>query len=91
MRRTKHPKKDVEEALVHAELQGWLVKQGVLGASFIALTTMINAVVVSSASFLYGVPPRTLHTMPPSYAESSITAYGSARRRACERSMPSLY
>lgn len=28
MRRTKHPKKDVEEALVHAESQGWLVKQG---------------------------------------------------------------
>jgi hypothetical protein len=62
-----------------------------LGVSFIAPITMISVVVVNSASFPYGVPPGTLHTMPPSYAVSSIIAYGSVRRKAWERSMPSLY
>lgn len=28
MGRTKHPKKDIEEALKHAESQGWVVKEG---------------------------------------------------------------
>lgn len=66
MARSSHPKKDVEEALKHAEANGWRVEQGGSHAwgKFTVPTTTMSAVVASSASPAFGVPRKIRGTMP---------------------------
>ena len=65
MLRPSHSKKEVEEALRHAEAQGWRVEVGGSHAwgGFIALTRMTNPGAVNSALPACGVRRRTLAVM----------------------------
>lgn len=84
MSRPSHAKKEVEQALKHAELQGWRVVVGgghCWGKMYCPLTTPI-AVVQSFASLASGVPPRILEISHASSGVSWITALATGWRKA---------
>lgn len=64
MTRPTHPKKEIEEALRHAEGHGWRIEVGGSHAwgGFTARPKTWSAVAVSSASLRYGARRRTQAT-----------------------------
>lgn len=65
MARARHPKKEIEAAIQHAEANGWRVTVGGshAWASYIARITTPSVVAVNSASRVFGVHRRTQATI----------------------------
>jgi hypothetical protein len=76
MARSRHPKKEIEEAIRHAEDNGWRVElAGVThGAKSIAPIMMSSADVENFASQAFGAHRRTRAIMHDSSSASSIIA-----------------
>jgi hypothetical protein len=76
MARTRHPKKEVEEAIQHAEANGWRIQIGGSHAwgKMYCPTTMRSAAAVNSVSRAFGVRRRIPAIMLGSFGVSSTTA-----------------